>query len=292
VLPFDRILGDPLAPPSILYADITSPIFNEFHLKLSALAREGQISYRVRYRTPQHGKLRPLFVSGYGVELVLKRTDYVMIDDRDAQQLQQKDSEVSPGVGLVGEDLKEESPADLKPLSSSEVAKLGLNAASFVMDNAEPFDTLVKLCQDFPRHSGTIANYNASESFLKEFRSDRANILPAGYNAMWINGLQMNPRQIDAYSLLAHLRRERRLIAEFKTLGLLASEVVDLLSHPIITEAQADTEPRRYDYRDGIERGGVIIWLNNLEKDKRYSGWPTSITAVGILSAIPLSSLY
>jgi UDP-glucose:glycoprotein glucosyltransferase len=282
-LPFDRTFGDVSAPPSVLYADVASPIFGEYHQKLSVLAKEGQISYRVRYRPPQHHTSRPLFVAGYGVELALKRTDYIVIDDRQAASEDEKNSKqiklTTPGT----EDLKDESPADLKPLSSSEVDRLGLNSASFVMDSAEPFDTLLKLTQDFPKYSSIIAAYNATDKFLQEFRGNRAARLPAGHNVFWINGIQTDFRHIDAYSLLEHFRRERKLVADFKKLGLSGSETVDLLSHPILAEVQANDEPQRYDWRDDVEGGGVIIWMNNLEKDKRYEDWPTSIMAVGCL---------
>lgn len=218
----------------------------------------------------------PLFVNGYGVELALKRTDYIVIDDRDAEKAGKKEEAIrSPGM-----ELKEDSPADLKPLSSSEVSDLGLNAASFVMSSADPFDTLLKLSQDFPKHSSAIAAHNATTDFLSEFKSNREAFLPAGYNTLWINGVQVDSRQIDAFSLLEHLRRERRLINSLRDLGLTASESIRLVSRYEITESQIEDEPQRYDYRDTTEGGNVIIWLNDLEKDKRYQSWPTSPMAV------------
>lgn len=290
-MPFDRTFGDLSAPPAVLYADVASPVFGEFHQKLSALAKEGQVSYRVRYRPPQHEDPRPVFVTGYGVELALKRTDYIVIDDRQAEAKDEKDPKRTKVTTPDTDDLEDDSPADLKPLSSSEVDRLGLNSASFVMDSAEPFDTLLKLTRDFPKYSSSIADYNATDKFLKEYHGNRAAGFPAGRKIFWINGIQIDPRQIDAYSLLEHLRRERKLIADFKKLGLSASEAVDLLSHRALAEVQANNEPQRYDWRDDIEGGVVIIWMNNLEKDKRYEDWPTSIMAVGFIPILCQLSL-
>ena len=82
-LPFDRILGCTTCDKdSILYADITSPSFREFHKTVSKTAKEGLTSYRVRYKPNKTAVPQPLLVSGYGVELALKRTDYIVIDDR------------------------------------------------------------------------------------------------------------------------------------------------------------------------------------------------------------------
>ncbi|PKX98146.1 putative UDP-glucose:glycoprotein glucosyltransferase [Aspergillus novofumigatus IBT 16806] len=273
-LPFDRVLGDISLPPAILYADIASSMFRDFHQTLSALAKEGQVSYRVRYRPPQHWISRPLFVSGYGVELALKRTDYIVIDDRDAEQRSPKDSGSAESASV-----EEESPDDLRPLSSSEVARLGLNTVSYVMDSEDPLDTLVRISQDFPKHSAKIAAYNASAALLKDIRTSRLGMLPSGANVMWINGVQIDPRQIDAFSLLDHLRRERRLIDKFRGIGLSAQEAVDLLCHQTLGETLAKDSPPRYNYRDETEGGGVIIWMNDLEKDTKYQSWPDDLSA-------------
>lgn len=275
VLPFDRVFGDESLPPAVLYADITSPMFKEFHQSMTALAKEGQLSYRVRYRPPQHWTSRPLFVSGYGVELALKRTDYIVVDDRDAEQRDKQDT--ASGI----EDGKEDAPDDLKPLSSSEVDRLGKNTVSYVMDSDAPLDTLVKLSQDFPKYSAHVAAHNATSELLDDIRKKRGRMLPPGANVMWINGVQMDTRKIDAFSLLDHLRRERRLIEKFRDLGIPAQEAVELLSHPLLGEALVQDTPQRFNYKDEIEAGRVIIWMNDIEKDTRYDQWSDEIHAVG-----------
>jgi UDP-glucose:glycoprotein glucosyltransferase len=279
-LPFDRTLGDASATPAVLYADIASPMFGDYHRTLKGLADEGQIAYRLRYRAAHDGVSQPLFVSGYGVELTLKRTDYIVIDDRQAEERETTKANAKAPNAQDLEAEEDEAPPDLKPLSSSEVAKLGMSAASFVLDSSDPFTTLVKLSQDFPKYSSSVAAYNASEDFLEEYKKNRQAGLPAGRNAMWINGLQIDPRQVDAYSLLDYLRRERQLIAEFQKIGLSASEAIELLSYPAFAEVQGSSEIQRYDWRDEIDGGGVVVWLNDLEKDKRYANFPTTLQTV------------
>ncbi|KAL1959820.1 hypothetical protein VTO42DRAFT_965 [Malbranchea cinnamomea] len=285
VLQFDRLLGEHDLPSLVLYADITAPSFSEFHTVLSKRAREGEFSYRVRYRPPASDAARkPLFVSGYGVELVLKRTDYIVIDDRDTDQTSssfKEDGDIKPTLA-TDDDLKEEDTlSDLKPLSAFEVSRLGINAASFVMASDDPFDTLLKLSQDFPRHSSAIAHFNATPDFLEAFeQQNQALTLPPGYNGIWINGLQMSPRHIDAFSLVSHLRHERKLVAAFQELGLSARETVSLLSNPAITKSHGADQSPRFDYRDDLEGGSIIVWLNDLEKDSRYKEWPTSLSAL------------
>lgn len=274
-LPFDRVLGDVSLPPAVLYADVSSPMFKDFHETLSDMARQGQISYRVRYRPPQHWTSRPLFVSGYGVELALKRTDYIVIDDRDAEQRDENSN-----AAANPDEFKEDAPDDLRPLSSSEVSRLGLNSASYVMDSEDPLDTLIKLSQNFPKYSSAVAAHNASKELRNEIRANRARMIPPGYNVLWINGVQIDSRQIDAFSLLEHVRRERRLIEKFRDLGVSAQDAVKLLAHPILAESHSNEDVQRYDYRDALDGSDVIMWLNNLQRDSRYESWPSDLESV------------
>jgi UDP-glucose:glycoprotein glucosyltransferase len=224
----------------ILYADITAPRFKEWHQTLSKTAREGKTSYRVRHKPSLHAPASPLVVNGYGVELQLKRTDYIVIDDRQAEQGDKSATQKPMGTGLDDD----EEVADLKPLSKDQVADLGLKAASFVMQSEQPMDTLMKLVQDFPKYSSVIAAHNTSDEFETEHLKNRDQLLPMGHNVIWINGVQIPARDVNPYS---------------------GSEVVSLLSHSAIAETQTEDEPQRYDFRDTTEGGNVIVWMNSLK---------------------------
>ena len=287
-MPFDRILStgtDSASSPSVLYADIMSPLFAQFHQTISNTARLGQTSYRIRYRpSPQASKR--LAVNGYGIELSLKRTDYIVIDDRSAgleggeEQAPEMNAEGSmeKSSGNLLQDNEEVS--DLKPLSSRDLLGLGFKTSSFVMSTDDPLETLIKLSEDFPKHSLALTKMNASEEFVQEHSANREIFLPAGYNVIWMNGMQVQGRQMDAFALLEKLRRERVIIDNLRGLGLSGTETVQIVSHEAIADAKVEGDSQRYDYRDTIEGGKVIIWLNDIEKDKRYNGWPTQSTAV------------
>ena len=247
---------------------------------MASTARNGRTSYRVRYRPTPSEAGRPLVVSGYGVELALKRTDYIVIDDREAGAGQKEEEIDGSPEALDDIDAESGGMADLKPLSSTELLGLGPKVASFVLDSETSFQMLKKVSQDFPKYSSLITKRNASMSFRAEHESNRNVFLPAGYNVVWMNGMQIEPRQMNAFALLDQLRRERSLIGGFAELGFTGYEAVQILSHTAITESKVETESQRYDYTDTLEGGNVIIWLNNIEKDKRYSSWPSHTSAV------------
>ena len=253
-------------------------MFGQFHQTISQTARNGQTSYRIRYRPSPASAGKPLIVNGYGVELALKRTDYIVIDDRESGTSAVEGNTPVMDAGEVV--LEAEELADLKPLSSTELLGLGLKTATFIMSSENPFDTLIKVSQDFPKHSSAITKRNVSTELVAEHNRNREHLLPAGYNVVWMNGLQVEARQMDIFALLEQMRRERSLVKNLREIGFSGSEAVSLLSHPAVAEAKVQAEAQRYDYRDTLEGSNVIIWLNDIEKDKRYEGWPSHSSAL------------
>ncbi|KAB8345828.1 hypothetical protein FH972_022883 [Carpinus fangiana] len=274
-LPFDRVRGPADGQsPWTLYIDITDRAFGDLYLSWSERLIRNNIPFRVRYKPSMKASTAPLVVSGYGVELALKRTDYIVIDDRaeeEAGNAPQKKIKVN---------LESKNVADVKPLSTTELKNLGLNTASFIMKEKNPLATLLKISGDFPKHAAALASHNASSHFITEHRANRASFVPAGYNIVWINGASVDSREFDAYSLIERLRGERNLVNSLISLGLSAPEAISLLSHEAIADASSTDEPQRYDFRDEAEGGEVIIWMNDIEKDKRYADFPTNNKAL------------
>ncbi|KAF2457381.1 UDP-glucose:Glyco protein glucosyltransferase-domain-containing protein [Lineolata rhizophorae] len=274
-LPFDRVKDgrSNMELPIVLYADVTNPRFGPFYKELARTVQDRRAPFVLRYvPPPNRDEAQRISVSGYGVEMALKRTDYIVIDDRDAEEAR-ADSE-----GRESE--QDGEVADLKPLSASDVARLGMKAANFVLDSEDPFKTLIDLSQDFPKLSSAVVSHDISEEFKNEHIGNRERLLPPGYNMIWVNGVPVQSRKVDAFSILENIRNERHLVRGLTSLGLEPEEAIKLLMHPEINEVLADEEPQRFDFRDGIEGGGVIMWMNDLENDQRYEGWPSTLASI------------
>lgn len=91
LLPFDHILPDPsfeLEPPprtAIFYASPTSTNFRDLHSYLYKLSTspERRVEYIFRHIPSRDQAVRDKsYLSGYGVALDLKKTDYLAVDDR------------------------------------------------------------------------------------------------------------------------------------------------------------------------------------------------------------------
>ena len=95
LLPFDHTLPNPSTTidlplyHAVLYANFTSPNFRELHTELLALSTSlpPKLTYVFRYVPPDSdGSITREYLSGYGVGLDLKNTDYLVMDDRFAKR--------------------------------------------------------------------------------------------------------------------------------------------------------------------------------------------------------------
>ncbi|KAL7945252.1 glycosyltransferase family 24 protein [Trichoderma barbatum] len=272
-LPFDRTLGT--GKEAILYADPTSNTFGAFHKALAKAAKQGSLSYRIRYRRTKSTHAAALPMSGYGVELALKKTDYIVIDDR----LHDEETHHEGSSSSTNLD-DSEDVADIKPLAASDLSSLGMKAASFILQSDEPLEMLIKLTQDLPKFLTPIVAHNVSSQFKEEFQSNGVQGVPDGVNVLFINGVQLSERQIEPFAIIERLRQERKLIDGFRTLGLSGNQAVSILGHQGVSIAKDSSEPLRYDWTDRHEDGRVLIWLNDLENDEAYEDYPKTLASL------------
>lgn len=284
ILPTDRSLGQNLqAPVAVLYADLESESFHKFHSHLSASALNGKIQYIIRYKPPKDLESRPKEnLSGYGLELALKRTDYLVIDDRDtgssggkkvedeeAENNLENDNEESPtrDKKVSGDDVLSEDAG--QSVSKAKLPTLGYRAANYIMHHKNPFEALVNVSLDFPKYSGAIADLQPERSVFKDVKQNAMNgIINPGQNSILINGAPAFPVDDSVYTLLDILDRERNFVKSLSELGLDATEASSLINKNILGETVADVV-NRYDYR-----ATGLVWLNNIEVDEQYKNWP------------------
>lgn len=240
------------------------------------------LNYRIRYRRDNASVHRPLHISGYGVQLALKKTDYIVIDDRHTgQDLEQKPLR-SQNV-IEGEDGDE---TGLKTLSKTELLSVGMKAASLIQQSEDPFDMLDKLSQDFPKHASFISSHDVARAFAEEYRHNKAQTIRDGLNFLWMNGAQLVDRQIDPFTLVDMFRRERRLVNGIRELGVDGADAIALLGHKAVSSAKIEEKSPRYDWTDRLENGQVILWFNDLEQDRTYESYPRTLSSVSLVFLI------
>ncbi|KAJ3833052.1 UDP-glucose:glycoprotein glucosyltransferase-domain-containing protein [Lentinula raphanica] len=302
ILPFDHIYppvnGRLETPPrsAILYASLSSPNFRELHTYLMKLAynAEPRIEYIVRHVPP--GNIDPSkrsYLSGYSVALDLKKMDYLALDDRhlgvqqdDRSRLDDIEIEtavIDPIFSLLDKYPENSTASDVNtPPTEDELQNIGYQASQLVLDSVNPLLTLLHLSQNFPKYVTTIARRVLVKEPLAEEIHENQLRVQGGANAMWLNGVSVSEKDLNAFGLLRLMKKERKVMMDLTSLGLERGEAIELLTHPILSLAQEskDVLDGLVDATDRIEGGDVIIWWNDLEKDKRYNHWGASITGL------------
>ncbi|KAI8968326.1 UDP-glucose:glycoprotein glucosyltransferase-domain-containing protein [Mycotypha africana] len=296
ILPFDHIVkasgqyANPRAqtPVSIaLYTDRFSDKFNLFYRQLKQLADDNDISFVLRYRpmTDENistNAIAPLYLSGYGVEMALKKTDYLVIDDRESQSrtsMKDKMAHVGKKIAKSASSLFESGQLEtIEPVTPVEIHRLSFKAAQYVARSNKPLEILTELLNDFPKYAKSLSEIDLDESFAEEIIDNQLHFLRAGMNAIWLNGKGLEFNQVDPFYLLRAIRSELKLINSFKKFGFTPKEAIEIISNPELTAAHNPGEKKEevYDIRDTSE-SHFITWWNDLEKDKKYKDWTNSM---------------
>lgn len=278
----------------ILYGRLGTHTFRDFHTTLTELAQTGSITYVVRHflkeQSPEKTRL-----SGYGVELAIKSTEYKAKDDTkvegsEGEQEEEEDGEVDT-EGFVFSKLRQRHPdlkEQLKQLkarlaeSSTELAAfkvwqlqdLGLQAAQRVVsaDPSEALQVLRDVSQNFPSVARSLIKTTVSDDLRKEMAKNQQYFetylgLGPGESALLLNGISMEMDVYDIFSLLDVMKSEAKVMEGLFSLGFKGSDLSRLL--------RIDLGGAKQDFALDI-RHAAVIFINDLEKDDKYKNWPSN----------------
>ncbi|KAK4688056.1 UDP-glucose:glycoprotein glucosyltransferase, partial [Tremellales sp. Uapishka_1] len=285
LLPFDHLSpsSNPLAR-AVFYFDPLDASSTQLLTFLEHHASSyPEFQYIVRYRPSKGLRERKTAMAGFGVEMALKKTDYLVVDDRvnagNSKSTVSTDQHVSNGAGMFSEVLGEDPWSDTStPIALSELQDIGLQASTLIMASEDKLEALAQLSQDFPKYSAAIARRVIVDPVIAE-HSVLMGKRGSQPSAFYINGKTIKDTELNAYSLHKILRSERSLTLSLTSLGLTPKQAFELISDPLVGQAQTEEDPLEglVDASDRPEEGQVITWWNDMEKDKRYQQWPKHI---------------
>ncbi|XP_071491189.1 UDP-glucose:glycoprotein glucosyltransferase 1-like [Diadema antillarum] len=282
----------------ILYGDLTNQRSNlrDFHKTLSQKAEEGSIQYVYRHfqQVPSDTQVR---LSGYGVELAIKSTEYKAVDDsevRDGKEQAESDADQGPDEiqGFIFSTLKERHP-DLSselnqfrqhltdninkmvPLKVWQLQDIAFQAAQRVLSSSsqDALHVLREVSQNFPMLARSLTKTPVRSEVQKEIK-DNQKIFAMSHNVdqgdamVMINGLVIDTELADPFMLLDLLKAEGRLLEGLHQLGIQG----DSLAHVMKTKIESLQDSYAVDIRDN-----AVIYINDLESDHRYRSWPSSV---------------
>ena len=135
---------------------------------------------------------------------------------------------------------------------------LGVQASSRVSASVTPLKTLRDICQNFPFSARTLSKLPVNRQLAQEV-SDAQNMLYGpGFSGLFLNGLALPINDNDFFGLLQTIQREMHTVDALATLNLPSTTISRLVSLP------PPTTSLRLDASHS-----AIVWLNDVEKDRR-----------------------
>lgn len=277
-----------------LYGELGGKEYNVFHRVLKDAAANGAIKYVTRHFI-RHRSDTKVRLSGYGVELHLKSTEYKAQDDSPRKDTDEKiDTEstenevegfdiaalkvrfphLSHSLDRLRSSLMEKNEV-IEPLKAWEFQELGLQAAVRVasIQGEEALSILQFTAQNFPSQAKTLIHTPVSDDFKAEMKN---NIEALGRNlnlqppdaALFLNGMYYDAESLDVETLLDTLKKESLILDGLNRIGLKGPASGPLLALDFASQAKEFA----IDIRDS-----AIIWINDLEVDKEYKRWGGSV---------------
>uniref|UniRef100_A0A673L9R3 UDP-glucose ceramide glucosyltransferase-like 1 n=1 Tax=Sinocyclocheilus rhinocerous TaxID=307959 RepID=A0A673L9R3_9TELE len=282
-------------PVAVLYAEIGTKDFNTFHKVLSERAQEGKLIYVLRHFVSEP-KNEKMLLSGYGVELAIKSTEYKAVDDTQIKMnnvfytllyvkqcltvsfftYRKSHPELQEELGELRKHLLVESTNDMTPLKVWELQDLSFQAASRIM-TVPKFDSLKlmqELSQNFPSRARSLTRVAVNQDMKKEIEDNQKRLsesmgIHPGDASLFINGIHIDLDLHNPFSILDILRTEAKILEGLHNLGIKGSSISKFLHLP----SSATLEDS---YALDI-RHTSIMWVNDIEKDSMYRHWPSSL---------------
>ncbi|XP_051938490.1 UDP-glucose:glycoprotein glucosyltransferase 2 isoform X2 [Hippocampus zosterae] len=282
-------------PVVILYAEIGTKKFTSFHTVLSEKAEAGALTYILRHFVAAP-KQQKMLLSGYGVELAIKSTEYKAVDDTQVNDskttvkaeeddndevqgfyfgtLKKSHPELQEQLGELRKHLLD-STNELAPLKVWELQDLSFQAAARVL-SVPKFGALKlmrELSQNFPNKARSLTRVAVKTEMRKEIEENQKHLsetigVHPGDGELFINGLHIDLDVHDPFSLLEILRGEAKVLEGLHNLGVKGEHQYTLLRLPVNHVADS--------YALDI-RHPAIMWMNDIENDPMYSSWPAGV---------------
>ncbi|KAM5288069.1 UDP-glucose:glycoprotein glucosyltransferase 2 [Ctenodactylus gundi] len=281
-------------PVVILYAQMGTRAFSEFHKILSEKAQDNKILYVLRHYI-QKPSLQKMYLSGYGVELAVKSTEYKALDDTQVKTVtntaKEDETEADEVQGFhfgklkeIYPDLKDnltifqkyliESNKEMMPLKVWELQDLSFQAASQIMSTSvyDALKLMKDISQNFPIKARSLTRIAINQQMREEIQKNQKDLkkrfeIQPGDARLFINGLHVDIDAYDPFSILDLLKLEGKMMNGLHNIGIDREDMGKFL--------KLNSRDEEYSYILDI-RHSSIVWINDLENDELYVKWPTS----------------
>lgn len=235
-------------------------------------------------------------LSGYGIAMDIKNTEYKVIDDRTSTGSNKRDTPISdidmdidgfnfpilkqryPDLSSLLDDFKSSLVNDIPTVESISpllLKDLGLKVIQFVAQSSNPLSQLNTIVSQFPKMAPTIARIPISDELrketnklLKQYGDSRGTVI------MNNQQIQLSNNHFNFYSFLSMIRNSFNFINAQKQLNFTSADL-QLLSSILQQQSISDETPVRFTL--AIQTHSTIQWINDVSKDRQYRDYSTNL---------------
>ncbi|EFO25210.1 UDP-glucose:Glycoprotein Glucosyltransferase containing protein [Loa loa] len=281
----------------IIYGELGSASWRKFHLAAKALSRGGKARYVLRHFV-KDVRDDKLLLSGYGVELAIKSTEYKAVDDSntvtDKMVVEESSEEYIDNeedncgfnfniLRRLHHDLKESIEQfrlhllerdELTPLKVWQVQELSYQTAQRIVQAGpqKAINIMTDSSQNFPLSARSLSRQIVRKEFISEVSANQEQLMEYGISEgesiFLINGIMVDIDALDVFQVLDLLKQEEKLANGFFRMGI-KNEYLSMLM-----DLELSNERLSYalDFRSASPE-----YLNNLDTDKQYRQWANSV---------------
>lgn len=285
----------------VVYGDFTSQQFQDIHKDMLKNIGSKDIRYVYRHFMQHNSNTTKVMLSGYGVELAVKSTEYKAVDDQKVEDKKKKTStdkedgedevegflfkrlrELHPtlrdDLSQFKEHLKE-SNKELAPLKVWQLQDLSFQASQRIISasSQDVLKVLKDISQNVPMVARSLVKTKVDENMREEVKQnqkefEKLNVEP-GSAALFVNGIELTSilEELNIFRLLKIFDEETESMSSLGELNLDMSKIGKLM--------ELNVKPQSEDVVLDT-RSESVQWMNDLEKDSQYSFWPSNLNEI------------
>lgn len=171
------------------------------------------------------------------------------------------------------------------------------------MSSSDSFKAFTSLTSRFPLVASQLPTLvpDVSPLLLSEVNTNQMSSTLTQKPSFLLNGLSLTEAQVDPFSLTRLMRKERKYVTDLQGLNkhMTSKSAREILinggAKPVASTQQGmmpiEALGELFDATDRKEGGKVTLWWNDLEKDKRYQSWPSTVRDVSTSHSLSLALL-
>lgn len=286
----------------VLYSNVGSKKFFRFHKLIKQQIASGKpIRYLIRHFSSSKNDSPRVTLSGYGVELAIKSTEYKAQDDTRVRgevvdsnlfdeseqskpdevggfvfsQLKSNNAELSEKLNEFRNYLMDQEK-EIATLKVWELQEISLQAVTKILSvqKEKALSIMKDIAQNFPSVARSLVQIHVEPDLKREIIKNQhvffQNLnLATSDTALFINGLYHDVDSVDVFTLFDTVKQEYYTTSKLHLLLNGDHKRIKKLDTSWDTQQNFDFQ---LDFRDA-----AVLYINDIENDLTYRNWPSSL---------------